>query len=70
MGVMHSASPHAPSLVDPFDAKPALTQVAALEAALEAVMAGLEEASAASQAQMDAAVDAHRVVQTVTTEGL
>ncbi len=44
------------------NAQPALDQVAALEAAMEAVLASLEEASSSSQSQMDAAAAAKKEV--------
>ena len=58
-------------LTDLLDAQPALAQVAALEAALEAVMAGLEDASAAAQPQLDAAAGARQAVtDLISAEGL
>lgn len=58
-------------LTDLLGAQPALAQVAALEAALEAVMAGLEDASAAAQPHLDAAADARQAVtELISAEGV
>ena len=65
-------SPSKPlQLTDVLDAQPALAQVGTLEAALEAIMAGLEDACAAAQPQLDAAAASRQaVIDLVAAEAL
>ena len=70
-GSICSTSKKPLQLTDLLDDQPALAQVAALEAALEAVMAGLEDASAAAQPWLDKAAGARQAVtDLISAEGL